>query len=131
MLNIQAQIRDQIKTAASHHVLDLLEPLSPLWNIGMEVVKEGENFPNFENNDLVTILIDQLEDALLDKWSNNVPYNPSTYTALCVLLSDVEWEVILGDLIPEWEYYIHRQRETIAQDKLFNFFIQAMSESEF
>jgi len=131
MLNIQVPIRDRINTAASHHVLDLLEPLSPLWNIGMEVVKEGENFPNFENNDLVTILIDQLEDALLDKWSNNAPYNPSTYAALCVLLSDVEWEVILNDLIPEWEYYIHRQRETIAQYKLFDFFIQAMSESEF
>jgi hypothetical protein len=109
-------LRDRIVTAASHYVLDFLQPLSPLWNIGMEVVKEGEDLPNFDENDLITILIDQLEDALLDKWRGDKPYNPSTYTALCVLLSDVEWDIILVNLIPEWNHYIQREQEKIAQE---------------
>jgi hypothetical protein len=115
-------LRDRLITAASHYVLDLLEPLSPLWMIGMEVVAEGENFPNFDENDLITILIDQLEDALMDKWSGDNPFNPSTYTALCVLLSDVEWDAILYEFIPQWHYYLERQKEEIAQQKLLSLF---------
>lgn len=117
-------LRDRLITAASHYVLDLLEPLSPLWMIGMEVVEESEDFSHsiFDENDLITILIDQLEDALMDKWSGNNPFNPSTYTALCVLLSDVEWDAILYEFIPQWHYYLERQKEEIAQQKLLSLF---------
>jgi hypothetical protein len=120
-------LRDRLITAASHYVVDLLEPLSPLWMIGLEVVKDSENFShcNFDENDLITILIDNLEDALMDKWSGEKPFNPSTYTALCVLLSDVEWDVILYDLIPQWHYYIERQQEEIAQQRLIELFAAA------
>lgn len=125
-------IRDRLITAASHYVLDLLEPLSPLWMVGLEIVKDGENLPecNFDENDLVTILIDHLEDALLDKWSGGQPFNPSTYTALCVLLSDVEWEVILYELIPQWHYHLERQEE-MAQARLLQLFADGAAVCEF
>lgn len=117
-------LRDRLITAASHYVLDLLEPLSPLWMIGMEVVEESEDFSHsiFDENDLITILVDNLEDALMDKWSGDNPFNPSTYTALCVLLSDVEWDAILYEFIPQWHYYLERQKEEIAQQKLLSLF---------
>jgi hypothetical protein len=115
-------LKDRLITAASHYVVDMLEPLSPLWMIGMEVVAEGENFPNFDENDLITILIDQLEDALMDKWQGAEPFNPATYTALCVLLSDVEWNQILYELIPQWNYYIECKQEHIAQQQLLSLF---------
>lgn len=117
-------LRDRLITAASHYVLDLLEPLSPLWMIGMEVVEESEDFSHsiFDENDLITILVDNLENALMDKWSGDNPFNPSTYTALCVLLSDVEWDAILYEFIPQWHYYLERQKEEIAQQKLLSLF---------
>jgi hypothetical protein len=117
-------LKDRLITAASHYVVDLLEPLSPLWMIGLQVVEESEDFSHsiFDENDLITILIDQLEDALMDKWSGNNPFNPSTYTALCVLLSDVEWDAILYEFIPQWHYYLERQKEEIAQQKLLSLF---------
>ena len=125
-------IRDRLITAASHYVLDLLEPLSPLWMIGLEIVKDGENLPecNFDENDLITILIDQLEDFLLDKWSGDKPFNPATYTALCVLLSDVEWDVILYELIPQWHYHLERQEE-MAQARLLQLFADGAAVCEF
>ena len=105
----------------------MLEPLSPLWMIGLEVVKEGEEFSNcnFDENDLITILIDNLEDALLEKWIGNEPFNPSIFTDLCVLLSDVEWYVILSELIPQWQYHLDRQKEYIAQERLLTLFADA------
>jgi hypothetical protein len=115
-------LSDRVSTAASHYVLDLLQPFSPLWMIGMEIVKEGENLPNFDNKDLIVVLVDQLEDALLDKWQGEEPFNPSTYTALCVLLSDIEWGEILVNLIPEWDYYIEQEKEKIAQERLLDLF---------
>lgn len=122
-------LQDRITTAASCYVVDLLEPGSPLWMIGLEIVKEGENLPNWDNNDLITILIDQLEDSLLDKWSGGEPFNPSNYTALCVLLSDIEWEIILVNLIPEWEEFLEQQeREKMAQDRLVSLFVDSACE---
>lgn len=115
-------LRDCLITAASRYVLDLLEPLSPLWMIGVEVLAEGEDFPNFDENDLITILIDQLEDALMDKWKGSEPFNPAQFTALCVLLSDVEWDLILYELIPQWNYYIECKQQEIAQQKLLSLF---------
>ena len=46
-------LRDRLITSASHYVLDMLEPLSPLWMVGLEIVKDGENLPecNFDEND--------------------------------------------------------------------------------
>ncbi len=122
-------LRDRLITSASHYVLDMLEPLSPLWMVGLEIVKDGENLPecNFDENDLMTILIDQLEDVLMDKWSENKPFNPSVYTALCVLLSDVEWDVILYELIPQWHHHIERQEEEIAQQRLLQLFTDAFA----
>jgi hypothetical protein len=126
-------IRDRLITAASHYVLDLLEPLSPLWVVGLEIVEDEHNLPecNFDENDLVTILIDHLEDFLLDKWSGGQPFNPSTYTALCVLLSDVEWDVILYELIPQWHYYIECKKEEMAQQRLFQLFADSAATCEF
>lgn len=126
-------IRDRLITAASYYVLDLLEPLSPLWMVGLEIVENGHNFPecNFDENDLITILIDHLEDFLLDKWSGRQPFNPSTYTALCVLLSDVEWNVILYELIPQWHYYIECKKEEMAQQRLFQLFADSAATCEF
>jgi hypothetical protein len=126
-------LRDSLITAASQYVVDMLEPLSPLWMVGLEVVKEGEDFShcNFDENDLITILIDNLEDALMDKWSGDEPFNPSTYTALCVLLSDVEWEAILYEFIPQWHYYLERQKEEIAQKRLLQLFADGAAASEF
>lgn len=117
-------LKDRLITAASHYVVDLLEPLSPLWMIGLQVVEESEDFSHsiFDENDLITILVDNLEDALMDKWSGDNPFNPSTYTALCVLLSDVEWDAILYEFIPQWHYYLERQKEEIAQQKLLSLF---------
>ena len=122
-------LKDRLTTSASHYVVDLLEPGAPLWMIGLEIVKEGENLPNWDNNDLITILIDQLEDALLDKWSGGEPFNPSNYTALCVLLSDIEWGIILVNLIPEWEDFLDQQeQERIAQERLLSLFAESSRE---
>jgi hypothetical protein len=126
-------LRDRLVTAASHYVVDMLEPLSPLWMIGLEVVKDGENFShcNFDENDLIIILVDNLENALIDEWSGDNPFNLSTYTALCVLLSDVEWNAILCEFIPQWHYHIERQKEEIAQKRLFQLFADSAAASEF
>lgn len=126
-------LKDRLITAASHYVLDLLEPMSPLWMVGLEIVRDGENLPecNFDENDLVTILIDHLEDALLDKWSGGEPFNPSTFTALNVLLDDVEWKVILDEFIPQWYYHIKYKEEEIAQQRLLQLFANGAAACEF
>jgi hypothetical protein len=126
-------LTDRLTTAASDYVLSLLEPMSPLWMVGLEIVSEGHNLPecNFDENDLVTILIDQLEDFLLEKWSGGEPFNPSTFTALCVLLDDVEWEVILHELIPQWHYYLECKEEEMAQQRLLQLFADGAAACEF
>lgn len=124
-------LTDRLVTAASHYVLSLLEPMSPLWMVGLEIVSEGHNPEyNFDENDLMTILIDQLEDALLDKWSGGEPFNPSTFTALNVLLDDVEWKVILDEFIPQWQYHI-KYEEEIAQQRLLQLFANGAATCEF
>ncbi len=126
-------LTDRLVTAASHYVLSLLELMSPLWMVGLEIVADGHNLPecNFDENDLITILIDHLEDFLLDKWSGGQPFNPSAYAALCVLLSDVEWDVILYELIPQWHYHLERQEEEIAQQRLLQLFADGAAACEF
>jgi hypothetical protein len=118
-------LTDSLVTAASQYVLRLLEPMSPLWMVGLEIVRDGENLPecNFDENDLMTILIDQLQDALLDEWSEGQTLNRSTLTALYILLDDVEWEMILYTLIPQWHYYLECKKEEIAQEKLLELFV--------
>lgn len=118
-------LTDSLVTAASQYVLRLLEPMSPLWMVGLEIVRDGENLPecNFDENDLMTILIDQLQDALLDEWSEGQTLNRSTLTALYILLNDVEWEMILYTLIPQWHYYLECKKEEIAQEKLLELFV--------
>ena len=118
--------RNQVTTAASHYVLDLLDPGSSLWIIGRETVKEGADFSTFDDNDLITILIDQLEDFLLDKWQGNETFSPAIYAVLCVFLSDVEWDVILIDFIPQWYESIEQEKqERIAQQKMLQLFADA------
>jgi hypothetical protein len=126
-------LTDSLVTAASRHILSLLEPMSPLWMVGLEIVSDGYNLPecNFDENDLVTILIDHLKDFLLDKWSGEQPFNPSTFTALCVLLDDVEWDVILYQLIPQWHYYLECKKEEMAQAKLLQLFADGAAAYEF
>ena len=126
-------LTDRLVTAASQYVLRLLEPMSPLWMVGLEIVKDEESLPecNFDENDLITILIDHLEDFLWNQWSGAQPFNPSTFNALCVLLDDVEWEVILYELIPQWHYYLECKKEEIAQQRLLQLFADGAAACEF
>lgn len=111
----QTHLRNMVKTGASHLILDLLDPGSDLWNLGssiVEVHRDWENNPHLstlDDDDLMVILRDHLEDELLSKW---MPVHiPATFTALCILLGDVEWDLILPQLIEEYdENFDYRQK---------------------